>query len=1321
MPNIKKRDRCGVKTSLTKQALALVAMLAITQGLTVRRKTEDFPLTDCHNSDIDVLFVADAGTSTSKLEGAENYKKQMKFFSQVIDVFVTPNEKTLSRVKVAVIASQSEGTAPYYRPQMNTRVDFNTFGTKQDLKNFLENDVITPVPISFPISAALYAMQDFFNDSVLGARPEAQHVLILMATGAKPLQINTSDDMRAFNSTAVKLLVVLVGTESGVHIMSIFPSNNFVQVTSFSDLMQNQMIPIMLCLKCYDTWFRFKASEDEDAIYNISCYRLYYSNTDINWVQAGENCLAVESELVSIETKEELSYLRETLPSKIHEIMNRTGDTNDSVDVMIGLRRDTTTYSQRFVWINSIPLGYTSWEGGEPLGGHIQGCALWNFNVTEYRETVPASVIVDAWHSIRNRSEYQDAHDGWFSIGCGYKNARYYLCESKKPPSFRESHMPNITKASDKSIRAAVARGELGLVSKYSDTYGPIITIVAISSVIQTAEKMTDVSVIENHVYNNRISSHSLVLFSCDDASRTRIPYSQVCDFVAQCQNKKDELICNYRKCDSTSEFTCNSGQCVALEAQCDLFADCVDKSDEEKCIKCRNGLCHDGRCLPKHWFADGEVDCNACTSRGDVKAEMASVSDDKISECVFTCNRTQCTYSSMLGNGVVDCTGPEGPLDETLGKLESTKCYAQRDNATYIYNNWAPRCIYIKDRYEGLLGCRSLVHLQNCDNFVCPEGYIKCIKSYCIPYHYVRNGVYDCLLGEDETAPLNCAGNFQCSSSDICLHPENVCDGHPHCPLGDDELNCGITCRPGFQCIGGTVIVKGYDASIPLTDISFIDPRTRYLDISGINISSVFPEFPKGYLYNVLEMYMSNCGITHLDAVTYSQNDLCHNYALNYLHPETFNTYGTVSQLVELDLSYTGISSIHNTLLSPLLNLQELNLRATQITEMTSDMFPEDYTLQVLDLRQLEVKRLYAHIFTSMTIKAHLYTDTFKLCCPQLHSDKTPSYVCDAPVDPFSSCSDLMGESILRVLLWVFGLLAVFGNIVVIVYRMTYERNIFKMAYGHFVMHLSISDMFMGFYLLIIAGADTYYRGSYVWNEMEWRDSYICKLAGFLSTMSSEVSTFYIFLITVDRFLIIRFPFGQIKMSGRLITFFCALAWCLGFSLALMPLLPPFQDWTTYRSNGMCLGLPLISRRQPGWQFSTTVFIFLNLFLFILIAIGQIIIYKTMANMRMGHSSVTNTNYRRLQDFEVAKHLSLIAISNFCCWFPIGVMGLMALDGYNLGIETYAWSAVLVMPLNSALNPFIYTIPALMQRWSEFLFKITRDDSSRGNTRTNE
>ena len=36
-------------------------------------------------------------------------------------------------------------------------------------------------------------------------------------------------------------------------------------------------------------------------------------------------------------------------------------------------------------------------------------------------------------------------------------------------------------------------------------------------------------------------------------------------------------------------------------------------------------------------------------------------------------------------------------------------------------------------------------------EDFQCPESYVKCPNSYCIPTHYLVNGELDCPLGEDE------------------------------------------------------------------------------------------------------------------------------------------------------------------------------------------------------------------------------------------------------------------------------------------------------------------------------------------------------------------------------------------------------------------------------------------------------------------------------------------------------------------------------------------------------------------------------------------
>jgi leucine-rich repeat-containing G protein-coupled receptor 8 len=81
------------------------------------------------------------------------------------------------------------------------------------------------------------------------------------------------------------------------------------------------------------------------------------------------------------------------------------------------------------------------------------------------------------------------------------------------------------------------------------------------------------------------------------------------------------------------------------------------------------------------------------------------------------------------------------------------------------------------------------------------------------------------------------------------------------------------------------------------------------------------------------------------------------------------------------------------------------------------------------------------------------------------------------------------------------------------------------------FVTHLAVADLLMGVYLGV---ADLVYKGSYPWNEVRWRGSVMCTVAGVLSFVSCEVSAQIIVLITLDRFLVMKFPFSQLRFSHR-------------------------------------------------------------------------------------------------------------------------------------------------------------------------------------------
>jgi len=45
----------------------------------------------------------------------------------------------------------------------------------------------------------------------------------------------------------------------------------------------------------------------------------------------------------------------------------------------------------------------------------------------------------------------------------------------------------------------------------------------------------------------------------------------------------------------------------------------------------------------------------------------------------------------------------------------------------------------------------------------------------------------------------------------------------------------------------------------------------------------------------------------------------------------------------------------------------------------------------------------------------------------------------------------------------------------------------------------------------------------------------------------------------------------------------------------------------------------------------------------------------------------------------------------------PVTITGILAMEGYEIPGEVYAWTAVLILPINSALNPFLYTLSAII------------------------
>ena len=152
-----------------------------------------------------------------------------------------------------------------------------------------------------------------------------------------------------------------------------------------------------------------------------------------------------------------------------------------------------------------------------------------------------------------------------------------------------------------------------------------------------------------------------------------------------------------------------------------------------------------------------------------------------------------------------------------------------------------------------------------------------------------------------------------------------------------------------------------------------------------------------------------------------------------------------------------------------------------------------------------------------------------------------------------------------------------------------------------------------------------------------------------------------------------------------------------------------PFQG-----RSSVCLPLQLSSERLAGWEYSVGLFIGLNLaaFLFIMLAYISIIVKVSKSQRRVkahGEAEVSLNSIKR--ESALARRVLAIILTDFSCWIPVIILSILALTGkfHDEQGVAYVWFAVFVLPVNSSVNPVLYTFstPKVRMIFATFRFSV--------------
>ena len=700
-----------------------------------------------------------------------------------------------------------------------------------------------------------------------------------------------------------------------------------------------------------------------------------------------------------------------------------------------------------------------------------------------------------------------------------------------------------------------------------------------------------------------------------------------------------------------TGMFRCdNDKQHVHYTLTCDFHKDCDDGSDEEFCT-------------------------------------LGSVCPER------TCLNSQCVLFSQWCDATYHC----------IDLSDEMMCVGR--NTTVTVEVLQPPAIV--DFSKGELRYRPMSEVVTC-----PETHFQCTDGYCLPVFLRCNNFFDCPHHEDELNcdEFQCPGFYRCRASSMCLHPSHVCDTVVHCQLRDDEWRCSEDphCPDGCQCQGLAFICS---QTFPASS----HPDLRYIDASQSGMA--LEEFGDNFFLVELRLVgcdlqnLSSVSLPNLQIINLSENKLkaldidffaggMENLRVLSLKDNPigslFSSHTEIQhdQLQLVDLSRTKLQDIGADVFSTYPTLSTLNISSTPLHTIRTVLKPMS-NLEILDLNDCPVRNFPSDVFQDLSRLRKIFTDNFKLCCEVALPRHFDTRNCFSPRSEVSSCEDLLRSTSYRVCLWIFAFLSIFGNSSCFLARLLSQKTNNKSSFNVFVLNLSIADLCMGVFLVIVGTADELYRGQYLWHSNQWTSSAACKIAGFLALVSSEVSALIICLITLDRFLALRFPFSRLHFGTKSSMTVSCMIWTFGVCVAALPLLPALSHWDFYGQTGICIPLPITRLSFRGHHYSFGIMIVLNFILFVLVASGQAVIFMSVRSNTIMSSDTTKTS----QDVAIARRLISVAVSDFLCWFPIGLLGLLAYNGTAIPGEVNVAMAIFVLPLNAALNPFLYTFNMLKER----------------------
>ena len=170
--------------------------------------------------------------------------------------------------------------------------------------------------------------------------------------------------------------------------------------------------------------------------------------------------------------------------------------------------------------------------------------------------------------------------------------------------------------------------------------------------------------------------------------------------------------------------------------------------------------------------------------------------------------------------------------------------------------------------------------------------------------------------------------------------------------------------------------------------------------------------------------------------------------------------------------------------------------------------------------------------------------------------------------------------------------------------------------------------------------------------------------------------------------------------LSGRNFLFYDNSHVCVGLPLALTQIFSNNKTTTQIDSEiGQFYYIQDTYTTTPsgfvnGLYYSIALFLGFNCICFLIILLCYMEIIRVVTNSAKQAGRTPDMD----KQIRLTLKVAAIVLTDFVCWCPLVILGILVQTRtIILPPSVYAWSVTFVLPLNSAINPYLYTIAEII------------------------